>query len=153
MLRSTPEVKRHNRERIRKELQEHDTFTKAEVASWTALSVSTCNTILNEMQADGEIIHLSHDESHVGRPASRFRYNPDHLHVLALYVVGDQSGNTVAFAVAELGPDEAVKVVWVRDRIQDSGHRQARKLRQEAASPLTDRLPQFSRVIGKEHEG
>jgi ROK family len=100
MLQGTPEVKRLNRERIRKQLQQHETFTKAEVAKWTSLSLSTCNTILNEMQSDGEILHLSHDESYVGRPASRFKYNRDHLHVLAIYVVSEQTENTVAFAVA-----------------------------------------------------
>lgn len=100
MLQSTPEVKRLNRERIRKQLQAHDTFTKAEVAKWTALSLSTCNTILNEMQNEGEIVHLSQDESYVGRPASRFKYNRDHLHVLVMYVVSEHDENTVAYAVA-----------------------------------------------------
>lgn len=115
MLHSTPEVKRLNRERIRKQLQEHDTFTKAEVAQWTALSLSTCNTILNELHIEGEIIHLSQDDSYVGRPASRFKYNPDHLHVLALYVVSEAGANTVAFAVAN-----AVGEVLSRDEIHPS---------------------------------
>jgi len=100
MLHGTPEVKRLNRELIRKQLQEHDTFTKAEVTKWTTLSLSTCNTILNELQSEGEILHLSQDESYVGRPASRFKYNRDHLHVLVMYVVTEQSENTIAFAVA-----------------------------------------------------
>lgn len=100
MLHSTPDVKRLNRERIRKQAQEHESFTKAEIAKWTALSLSTCNTILNELQSEGEIIHLSQDESYVGRPASRFQYNPDYLHVLVLYVVDQRDENTLAFAVA-----------------------------------------------------
>lgn len=100
MLHSTPEVKRLNRERIRKQIQEHETFTKNDVARWTELSLSTCNTILNELLSDGEVIHLSQDDSYVGRPASRFKYNPDHLHVLGLYVVDDEDENTVGFVVA-----------------------------------------------------
>jgi len=100
MFHSTPEVKRLNRERIRKQIQVHPTFTKNDVARWTSLSLSTCNTILNELLSDGEVIHLSQDDSYVGRPASRFAYNPDHLHVLALYVLGEQGENTVAFAIA-----------------------------------------------------
>jgi hypothetical protein len=100
MLLSTPEVKQLNRERIRKQLHEHETFTKAEVAKWTGLSLSTCNTILNELLDEGEIIHLSQDDSYVGRPASRFRYNPDHLHVLGIYAASQQDEETVAFVTA-----------------------------------------------------
>jgi len=100
MLHSTPEVKRLNRERIRKQIQEHETFTKNDVARWTALSLSTCNTILNELLSEGEVIHLSQDDSYIGRPASRFKYNPDHLHVLGMYVFAEANQNTVAFAVA-----------------------------------------------------
>lgn len=100
MVGSTPEVRQLNRERIRKEIQDHATCTKAEVSRWTSLSVSTCNTILNEMQTEGEILHVSQEDSYVGRPASRFRYNPDYLHVLVIYVLGEQEENTVAFAVA-----------------------------------------------------
>lgn len=100
VLHSTPEVKQLNRERIRKQIQDHETCTKAEVSRWTSLSVSTCNTILNEMQSEGEIIYVAQEESYVGRPASRFRYNPDHLHVLVMYVLGEQGENTVALATA-----------------------------------------------------
>lgn len=100
MLHSTPEVKRLNRERIRKQIQGHESFTKNDVAKWTALSLSTCNTILNELLSEGEVIHVSQDDSYVGRPASRFAYNPDHLHVLGVYVFSDEKKNTIAFAVA-----------------------------------------------------
>lgn len=100
MLRSTPGVKQLNRERIRRQIQDHATCTKAEVSRWTSLSVSTCNTILNEMESEGEIIHVSQEDSYVGRPASRFQYNPDYLHVLVMYVLGGQDENTVAVAVA-----------------------------------------------------
>lgn len=87
MVSSTPEVRQLNRERIRRELHVRKTCTKAEMAAWTGLSVSTCNTILNEMRADGEIIRTSQEDGYVGRPASRFEYNADYLHVLVVYVV------------------------------------------------------------------
>lgn len=101
MVGSTPEVRQLNRERIRRELHVRKTCTKAEMAAWTGLSVSTCNTILNEMRADGEIIRTSQEDGYVGRPASRFEYNADYLHVLVVYVVTDHGENTVAFAVAD----------------------------------------------------
>ncbi|CCH74265.1 hypothetical protein BN11_4180002 [Nostocoides australiense Ben110] len=101
MVSSTPEVRQLNRERIRRELHVRKTCTKAEMAAWTGLSVSTCNTILNEMRADGEIIRTSQEDGYVGRPASRFEYNADYLHVLVVYVVTEHGENTVAFAVAD----------------------------------------------------
>lgn len=100
MVSSTPEVRQLNRERIRRELHVRKTCTKAEMAAWTGLSVSTCNTILNEMRADGEIIRTSQEDGYVGRPASRFAYNADYLHVLVVCVVTEHGENTVAFAVA-----------------------------------------------------
>ena len=99
-LRSTPEVRQLNRERIRRAIQQRETFTKAEVSRWTSLSVSTCNTILNEMRADGETLHVSQEDSYVGRPASRYRYNPDHLHALVVNVTAEGGRPTISLAVA-----------------------------------------------------
>jgi hypothetical protein len=100
MLSTTLEVKQLNRERIRRQVQEHETCTKSEVSHWTSLSVSTCNMILNEMVDDGEVLCVAQEEPSVGRPASRFRYNPDHMHVLVMYVSSGSGGNTIGFAVA-----------------------------------------------------
>ncbi|MEI2777044.1 MAG: ROK family protein [Tetrasphaera sp.] len=101
MVRSTPEVRQLNRERIRRQVQARKTCTKAEMSQWTSLSVSTCNTILNEMRADGEILYMAQEDGYVGRPATRFTYNPDYLHVLGVYVLGERGRNTVEFAVAD----------------------------------------------------
>lgn len=116
MLRSTPEVKQLNHELIRQQIVAHDTCTKSEVSRWTSLSVSTCNTILNEMEGDGEIIHVSQEDGNVGRPASRYKYNPDYLHVLVLYVLSEEGQDSLVLAVANaLG-----EVLWRDHRQPDA---------------------------------
>ncbi len=89
MLWSTPEVKQLNKEKIRKEIQNSGECTKAEIARKTSLSIVTCNTLLNEMLQEEEIILAEQEEvrsGRPGRPASQYVYNKDYIHVLGIYV-------------------------------------------------------------------
>lgn len=101
MICSTPEVKQLNKERIRREIQKRERCTKTAIARETGLSIATCSTILNEMLGSGEILRVDQDTSHIGRPASQFRYNPDYQHVLAMYIRAEQGECAVEFAVAD----------------------------------------------------
>lgn len=89
MLWSTPEVKQLNKEKIRKEIQNRGECTKAEIARQTSLSIVTCNTLLNEMLQENEIILSEQEEvrsGRPGRPASQYVYNKEYIHVLGIYV-------------------------------------------------------------------
>lgn len=101
MIRSTPEVKQLNKERIRREIQKSEKCTKAGISKETMLSVATCNTIFNELLEAGEIIQAEQEEIYMGRPASLFKYNPDYQHVLVMYISNEQGINMVEFAVAD----------------------------------------------------
>ena len=106
MIWNTPEVKHLNSELVRMEIQKNPKCTKAMVAKSTSLSVSTCNTIFNELLEQGEIRTVDQEETLVGRPAIRFEYYEDYHHVLAIiicvgkeetveYVVGNALGKTI----------------------------------------------------------
>ena len=107
MIQNTPEVKQLNRENIRADIQKRNSFTKAEVARSTGLSVATSGYILNEM------LEVAPDERSVGRPAKRYEYNKDFFHVIGMslwergdhgeivYVIADALGNTVKQDKAE----------------------------------------------------
>lgn len=83
---STPDLKQYNKELIRREIQRHGRSTKAQIAKLTELSVATCNTIINELEADGEVFKAEKVELAMGRPADCFTYNRDFHHVLGIFV-------------------------------------------------------------------
>lgn len=101
MVRSTPEVKQLNTEVIRRQIQRNEKCTKASISKETGLSVATCNTIINEMLEEGEIIQMDPEEIYMGRPAVRYTYNKDFQHVLVMYINNEQGINTIEYAVAD----------------------------------------------------
>ncbi len=101
MISNTPEIKQLNTESIRREMQRHPASTKADIAKYTSLSMATCNTILNEMEARGEICQIDQEMVKVGRPASRYEYNAEYLHVLVSYVALQNHVYTASIAIAD----------------------------------------------------
>ena len=100
-IESTSALKQMNKERIRKESQKCESFTKSQIAKMTGLSVATCNTFLNEMFSTGEIFKVDQEELIMGRPADRFSYNKDYHHVMGLYVYSARGENTICYTVAD----------------------------------------------------
>jgi hypothetical protein len=98
---NTLKVKKLNKERIRKELQEKGECTKADIAKLTKLSVATCNTAINEMLASNEIVKVGQEDIVVGRPADCFTYNKDCLHVLGIYLTNTCEGNNISVESAD----------------------------------------------------
>lgn len=98
---STPDLKKFNKERIRKEIQKHDKCTKAMISRMTELSLVTCNSLLNEMLADREILETTQKELIMGRPAAQFHYNNDYLHVLGIWVSDEKNVNVIDCTTAD----------------------------------------------------
>ena len=98
---STPEVKKLNKELVRKAVKELGECTKSDVAKETSLSVATCNTLLNEMLEAGEILKQDQEVAKMGRPADRFIYNKDYHHVMSLCVLAVDSIQQIDWAVAD----------------------------------------------------
>ncbi|WP_028530567.1 ROK family protein [Paenibacillus sp. HW567] len=74
---STLQIKQMNIGLVKQALKTQESGTKAELAGQTSLSIATCNTILNELVATGEVIELGPNESSGGRPAKKYKYNAD----------------------------------------------------------------------------
>ena len=98
---STPEVKQLNKELVREAVKELGECTKSDVAKETALSVATCNTLLNEMLEAGEIVKQDQEVAKMGRPADRFVYNSEYHHVLGLMIRAVDSVTEIASFVAD----------------------------------------------------
>lgn len=104
MMWGTPEVKQLNLETIRKEIQNSGECTKAEIARKTSLSIVTCNTLLNELLEEQEILAADHQgikTGRPGRPASQYIYNVDYIHVLGIYVDTHSTGFKIEYVVAD----------------------------------------------------
>ena len=98
---TTPDLKKLNKERIRKVFQDKQSYTKAQIAQLTKLSVATCNTVVNEMLKDREVQKAEQEEAAMGRPAERYCYNRDFLHVMGIYVNAEDDVNTISLTVAD----------------------------------------------------
>ena len=56
-------------------MRDGEEYTKQQIALQTGLSVSTCNTLLNEMEDDREVVSEKKKLQEVGRTSAVFRMN------------------------------------------------------------------------------
>ncbi|WP_235941256.1 ROK family transcriptional regulator [Paenibacillus puerhi] len=87
---------------IKQQLKSNPLVTKASIAQATGLSVSTCNTILNELVAAGEVFEMTQEESSGGRPAMRYKYNADFGCVACLMMLTAGGRSSIAYQVVNL---------------------------------------------------
>lgn len=66
-MKDSADIKKMNKDKIRRILWKGGQYTKQGIATKTGLSVATCNTLLNEMNKDGEVIGVKHRLQEVGR--------------------------------------------------------------------------------------
>lgn len=95
-------VKLMNKELIKAVLKATSVTTKADIASTTGLSQGTCNTILNELVAAGEVLAMEQEICNGGRPAKQYRYNGDFSEIICLNVENDCSIPVINYAVVNL---------------------------------------------------
>lgn len=74
-MRDNSEVRKHNKKKIRQELRKNIKASKQQMSNMTGLSVATCNTLLNEMESEGEVISEKSLTSKVGRSTSIYSLN------------------------------------------------------------------------------
>lgn len=84
-MNNSAEIRRENKRTIYCRMLDGGVYTKQQISQATGLSVATCNTLLNDMAAQGIVCAVSKQSGEVGRSAALYRIDPDHEQYLALY--------------------------------------------------------------------
>lgn len=84
-MHSTADIRLENRNRLRRILWQGGEHTKQTLSRDTGLSVATCSTLLNEMEADGEAVGAKRRLGDVGRSSVVYRANEEKNHILCLH--------------------------------------------------------------------
>lgn len=71
----TSQLRKDNKNRIRRIMQDGKGYTKQMIAVESGLSVATCNTLLNEMEQEQEVLSEKKKIHDVGRMSAIFRVN------------------------------------------------------------------------------
>jgi hypothetical protein len=87
---------------IRKNLLELGSATKVELSDRLKISFPTISKFLAQMEKNGEIISVGLDESSGGRRAKRYRYNPDHMLGLAIFLEKTETNYTIFNCIGEI---------------------------------------------------
>jgi len=99
---NTAQVKRYNVEIVKKALKALPGGTKTTIARITGLSIATCNTILNELEATGEILEVTNEYSNSGRPAKLYRFNENFSYICCIYMKYENMQKVLNYAVVDL---------------------------------------------------
>lgn len=87
---------------IRTTLLELGSATKVELSHTLGISFPTISKFLAQMEKDGEIILVGLDGSSGGRRAKRYRYNPEHMLGLAIFLEKTETNYTTFNCVGEV---------------------------------------------------
>lgn len=120
LLRATPGLlKQANLTRLRRELRNRGTATRAELAGATGISATTVRALLEELLAGGEIERAGCGASSGGRRAERYRLAPSRYYGAAVCITGreahalvvDMRGAVVETAPLALADDDFAKTL------------------------------------------
>lgn len=79
------DVRKLNRDKIRRVMWQEGEYTKQNIAARTGLSVATCNTLLNEMERSGEVIGEKRRLNNVGRSTIVYHMNEEYESILCIH--------------------------------------------------------------------
>ena len=89
----TSDVRKMNMNAIRAVMWRGGEHTKQSIAADTGLSVATCNTLLNELERNGEVHGQKYQLNGVGRSTSVYQINEDYESILCVRIDLDSEGN------------------------------------------------------------
>ncbi len=102
IISNTTQVKHYNVGIVKNALKALPSGTKTTVSRITGLSVATCNTILNELNATGEILEVASEYSSVGRPAKIYRFNENYSYICCIYMSYENNQKILNYAILDL---------------------------------------------------
>lgn len=133
-------IKKQNKFSIYKQLIDGKSYSKQQIALQTGLSVASCNTYLNEMEAAGEVIGEKKKLRDVGRTSVVYKLNEDFESILCLYFELIQGVKSITTAV--LSPTGKI----LHRQIRQFDFLDAAAIEQEAAAAL-ERFSNISQII------
>lgn len=83
-MKDSASIKRENKAQIRRLLRCGKAFTKQQIALQTGLSVASCNTYLNELEAAGEVVGEKQRSHDVGRSSVVYKLNEEYESILCI---------------------------------------------------------------------
>ncbi|MFW3497825.1 MULTISPECIES: ROK family transcriptional regulator [Aerococcus] len=83
-MRNSADIRKMNKNKIRRILWSGGGYTKQQIAGITGLSVATCNTLLNELLDAGEVIGEKARVAEVGRSTTRYEIDERFESILCL---------------------------------------------------------------------
>lgn len=101
---NTAQVRNYNIEIVKNALKAIPSGTKNTISQLTGLSVATCNTLLNELAASGEILEVTEpvNANSVGRPAKAYRFNEHFSYILCMYATTIGGKRKLHYGVMDL---------------------------------------------------
>lgn len=84
-MNDTAALRRENKKLIRNVMRDGSEYTKQQIAMRTGLSVATCNTLLNEMELEHEVVSEKKRLQEVGRTSAAFRMNVEYESCLCVW--------------------------------------------------------------------
>ena len=111
------QVKNYNVSQIKKALRSIPCGTKNAIAGLTGLSIATCNTILNDLEASGEILAVEPAASGIGRPAAMYRFNESYACICCVFPTMEEGVKRICYAVADLRGQVLLKGAPVYERV------------------------------------
>lgn len=84
-MKNTADLRKENKNIIRSIMRDGQHYTKQQIAELTGLSVATCNTLLNEMSENNEVLNEKIRLSEVGRTSASYYLNEQAEKYLCLW--------------------------------------------------------------------
>jgi len=84
-MENSAEIRKLNKRKIYQYMMDGKAYTKQQVARGTGLSVATCNTLLNDLAAQGIVSDGQKHSGEVGRSSVLYQIRDDHEHDLAVH--------------------------------------------------------------------
>ena len=89
-MNNSADIRKDNKKTIYHFMLDGKPYTKQQVSAGTGLSAATCNTLLNDMTAQGMISGVNKQSGEVGRSSVLYQINEDHEFYLAVHFYMEQ---------------------------------------------------------------
>lgn len=139
-MENSASIKRQNKNHIRKLLVSGKAYTKQQIAKMSGLSVASCNTYLNEMENNKEVLGERQRLHDVGRSSVVYKINEDFESIVCVYFELIQGIKSITATV--MSPTGKIKKQQIKSfSILDS------KMIEHEVARLLEEYPNASQIM------